>query len=186
MTRRPGCAALPVSTGRLALLWAAVLVVTGCSEFVTAPETRGGPASCTALLALPPGWTSRLPRSLLHSASTACCNSVIKVASGRLFLCSFRRKFHGAQKGSTSSCLGLGFLVSTTTAARNRSKSDELGSSLLEFNHRLTASIETNASTDCSTLLDAFCLQQHVQPCSLPRSLRHWRSERTLAWRSPL
>ena len=43
--------------------------------------------------------------------------------------------------------------MSTTTAARNRSKSDELGSSPREFNHRFTASIETNASAGCSTLL---------------------------------
>jgi hypothetical protein len=46
-------------------------------------------------------------------------------------------------------------VIKVATAARNRSKSDELASSLLEFNHRFTASIETNASTGCSTLLDA-------------------------------
>ena len=89
------------------------------------------------------------------STRTACCNSLIKVSSDRLFLCSKIRTFHDTQRGWTSSCLGLGLLVSTTTAARNRSKSDELGSSPREFNHRFTASIETNASTGCSTLLDA-------------------------------
>ena len=62
---------------------------------------------------------------------------------------------HEKHRGRTSSFLGLGLLVSTTTAACNRSQSDELGSSPREFNHRFTASIETNASTGCSTLLDA-------------------------------
>ena len=36
LARRPGCAALAISTGRLTLLWAAVLVMAGCSELLTA------------------------------------------------------------------------------------------------------------------------------------------------------
>ena len=83
LDRRPGCAAMAASIGRLTVLSAAVPVAAGCSTLLAAPEASGGSATCAALLALAPVRASRLRRSRLPSVMTACCNSVIKVASGR-------------------------------------------------------------------------------------------------------
>ena len=121
LARRPGCATLAVSSGRLAVLSVPVVVAAGCSALLVDLEASGGSAGSAALLALAPVWAARpLLRSLLPSAMTACCSSAINVASGRFFLFSCTRTFHEGQRGKTSSCLGFGLLASTTTAARNR------------------------------------------------------------------
>ena len=79
LDRRPGCAAMAASIGRLTVLSAAVPVAAGRSTLLAAPEASGGSATCAALLALAPVRASRLRRSRLPSVMTACCNSVIKV-----------------------------------------------------------------------------------------------------------
>jgi len=141
---RPGCAALPAPIDRLALHSAAVLVAAGCSALLAAPGTTGGSVGCAALLALAPGWMSRLPRSLLPSTRTAFCNSLINVAGGSFLFSSFWRTFHDEQRGATSSRRGVGFFMRTATAAFNRWKAGALDASLCVCSHRLSVATEVN------------------------------------------
>jgi hypothetical protein len=97
LARRPGCAALAVSTDRLVAELLAAPEASdgsaGCAALlalapVVASRPSDGSAGCAALLALAPVVASRLLRSLLPSARTACCNTWINVARGRRFRCS--------------------------------------------------------------------------------------------------
>ena len=86
LARRPGCATLAVSSGRLAVLSVPVVVAAGCSALLVDLEASGGSAGSAALLALAPVWAARsLLRSLLPAAMTASCRTAINVESGRFF-----------------------------------------------------------------------------------------------------
>ncbi len=128
----PGSASLPLPKGRFLVRPA----TSGCSALVAARANAAGcsavlalgssllaaparAAGCSALLAEAPVRTSRLARSLLPSAITACCSFAIKVGNGRRCFPSPCFTFHEEQRGLTSSHRSLRVFVSTVTAARS-------------------------------------------------------------------
>ena len=66
-------AVLAVSIGRLTALSVAVLVTASCSALLAAPEASGGSASCAALLALAPVWDVMLLLQSVLPSARTAC-----------------------------------------------------------------------------------------------------------------